>query len=271
MENRADRCERHLDWTYPPFLRRSVGSTWLRRDQADIDTPTGRRRWVALLILAMTHSFGRAGSHGEQRRGFLNECERRGWIDRFADRTDDAHWIAFIDDFVRDRLGHIPYFHAFRSSFVGARVLVRWLDDHLEVFRQMGNRTGHFSLLQAFRPGSDPHLGGSGIAPPPLAQVLGSVGASFLLREMVRGGFFAKTSYIDPHCYPPTTAVRRLLEDMGCPRMADGHDRWGQSRLIHSFLSDQLTDPTFDGDYDIPLWMLVSEQPEYSSPEDDEP
>jgi hypothetical protein len=269
--NRVDLRERHLQWTYPPFLRRSVSPSWLSRDQADIRMPAGRRRWVAMLLLAMIQGFGRAGHHGEQRRGFLEECERRDWIDRFAAPTDDAKWIAFIDDFVRDRLGHIPHFHAFRSSFVGARVLVRWLEEHLEVFRQMGNRTETFNLLQAFRPGSDPYLSGSGISPPPLPQVLGSVGASFLLREMVRGGFLANTACIIPHCYPPTTAVRRLLAEMGCPGMGDRDDRWGQSRLIHHFLSDNLADPTFGGDYDIPLWVFASERPEYASTEDDEP
>jgi len=88
---------------------------------------------------------------------------------------------------------------------------------------------------------------------------------------MVRGEFFASTSRIIQHCYPPTTGVRRLLAEMGCPGMADSEDRWEQSRLIHLYLSDNLTDPTFGGYYDIPLSVFVSERPEYIPYEDDEP
>jgi hypothetical protein len=235
-------------------------------------TPDGRRRWIALLLLAMMQGLGRGGRHGEQHRGFLELCDDRGWVDRYADSTDDAKWIVFIDDFVRDRLGHIPYFHAFRQGFVGARVAARWLEDHLEVFRQMGNRPTEFNLLQALRPGSDPHLSGSGIYAPPLAQVLGCVGASFLIREMVRGGFFAEPRYVIPHCYAPTRAIRRLLSAMGCPGMADSDDRWGQPRLIHNFLKSHLDDPTFGGDYDIPLWVFSREEwPDYAGSEDEEP
>ena len=33
----------------------------------------------------MLQGLGRGGRHGEQHRGFLELCEQRGWIDRFAD------------------------------------------------------------------------------------------------------------------------------------------------------------------------------------------
>jgi hypothetical protein len=88
---------------------------------------------------------------------------------------------------------------------------------------------------------------------------------------MVRGGFLANTAFIIPHCYSPTTAVRRLLTEMGCQGMGDRDDRWDQSRLIYRFLNDNLADPTFGEAYDIPLWVFASERPEYASTEDDEP
>jgi hypothetical protein len=56
--------------------------------------------------------------------------------------------------------------------------------------------------------------------------------------------------------------VRLLGSLAGCPDLeGENPDSWSRSELIYEFLAPHLPDPTFGGDFDIPLW-LVSRRPE---------
>jgi hypothetical protein len=263
-DNRILWLPRYRTRVYPAFVALTPQHTLsLSLDELPTDLQV-RKRWLSLFILGMTPSLGRGGRYGQQHRSFLELCERRKWLDVFADpqvteRRGD--WIALVDDYLDRHRGDPEYFHCLRQLFLSIRAVAVRLGDYAEAFRALRSK-GDVRLGDVLRPRNSPVFQGGGVDPPSLARVL-SLGACFVVRELVRGGFLRSRSQVHPFCYPPVRSVRRWLRSLaGCPDLeADIPDSWSRSEMIHSFLARHLEDPTFCGDFDIPLW-LVSREPD---------
>jgi hypothetical protein len=79
-----------------------------------------------------------------------------------------------------------------------------------------------------------------------------------MVRELVRQGLLT-SKHVIPYCYVPQAVTRRLLEDLGCVglRNVSSSER---SVKIHDFLQEHISDPTFDGDFDIPLLLAAQDR-----------
>jgi hypothetical protein len=256
---------RWLAWyherVYPSHLRSLIapgGGLALTMDDLGSDIE-GRKRWLSLFILGMMHSMGRGGQFGQQNRNFLELCQRQGWLDVFADPNTHgrrADWVDVVDRYIDSQQGDPEYFFWLRQLFISIRAVAVRLADYAEAFRALRSK-GAVRLSDVLRPRNSVVFQGGGVDPPSLARIL-SLGASFVTRELVRGGFIPRDR-VEVHrfCYPPVRSVRVLLARMGCDGLeASDPDSWNRSEIIHGFLSNHLDDPTFGGDYDIPLWLV---------------
>src|SRR5439155_23811632 len=107
-------------WVYPSFLRASITrhhALALSMDDLSTDLQ-GRKRWLSLFILGMTHTLGRGGQRAQQHRGFLELCERQKWLDVFADpevNNRRADWIALVDSYLDRQQGDPEYYNWLRQ------------------------------------------------------------------------------------------------------------------------------------------------------------
>src|SRR5262249_45703129 len=63
----------------------------------------GRKGWVTLLLLGLTHTMGR--TRAEAHRSFLADCDRRGWLDMFAaSERAPERWMQFIDGYLSEQV-----------------------------------------------------------------------------------------------------------------------------------------------------------------------
>jgi hypothetical protein len=265
QRDRTDWLCRYRDWVYPGFLHPSPTFPYaVSLSQDDLATDLSvRKRWLSLFILGMTHALGRGGQYGLQHRDFLKLCESEGWLDVFADPSVNdrrAEWIAVIDNYVGKQQADAEYYNWLRQLFISIRVVAVRLGEYAEAFRAL--RSKDVRLSDVLRPRNSWVFQRGGVDPPSLARVL-SLGACFVARELVRGGFIpADRRQVHLDCYPPVRSVRRLLGALeGCPNLeGDEPDSWKRSAMIHCFLAQHI-EPTFGGDFDIPLW-LVSRVPD---------
>jgi hypothetical protein len=174
-----------------------------------------------------------------------------------------ADWIALVDSYLDKQQGDPEYYNWLRQLFISIRAVAVRLEDYAEAFRALRG-TGQVRLSDVLRPRNSPTFQGGGVDPPSLARVL-SLGACFVARELVRSGFIpSERKQVHRFCYPPVRSVRCLLGSIAsCPNLEGDHpDSWARSEMIHDFLSRYISDPTFGGDFDIPLWVL-SRRPDF--------
>ena len=79
------------------------------------------------------------------------------------------------------------------------------------------------------------------------------IGACIVLRELVRSNVVTKAD-VHPYCYLPVFRLRKRFERLGW-RDKDNLTPADRSRSIHEFLGEHIDDPTFGGDFDLPLLM----------------
>lgn len=218
------------------------------------DTTDERRRWLVLLLVGSLHTMGRAKP--EQHRRFLELCERRGWMNVFADAQSSAQrWIDVLEQYLDEQSEELPYYQ-WMMHFVRIFQISRWLPMYVNQFLFINQRE-RFAMDQILRPAADPHLTGSGETAPELR--LGP-GACFVLRELIRWGLLDQQA-AHRYCYVPVKRVRDTMATFGCS--LDGHANPEQSIHIHRFLEEHLDDEKalFGKSFDLPLQAL-SEDPD---------
>lgn len=218
----------------------------------------GRKGWVTLLLLGLTHTMGR--TRAEAHRNFLADCDHRGWLNMFAaSERSPERWMQFVDAYLEAQVDDSRFLQ-WMKQFVGIYQLSRQLDDYADIFRAIDRIGRPFSLDEVTVPNTSVLLQGSGIEAPPLTRVLG-IGACFVMRELIRLGVIT-TAHARPHCYPPVKRVRDLCMQLGCPSLETEYRRWEMSREIHTFLVQCLGPEraSFRGDFDIPLQVIAEDE-----------
>ncbi len=228
----------------PPSLRLD--------DQRD---PQNRKSWLTLFLLGLMHTMGR--QRHEQHRSFLQLCERRKWLDIFADPAAGAdRWMGIVDQFWMEQVEEANFLQ-WMKQFVCVRVFARYLEGYIDIFREVGRMDEDFALTALTRPRNSAALQGWGPDAPPVSRALG-VGACFVVRELIRLRVVEDNPVAYPHCFVPVGSTRRLLGDLGCPGLLSEAVRpWERSRFIHRFLVKHLgEDARFGGDFDLPLFLV---------------
>jgi hypothetical protein len=201
-----------------------------------------------------------------QHKGFLEECERRGWLRTFAEEPrDPGEWMGVLDLYLDEKVHDMEYHHWMRQ-FVAIYQLSRWLGPNARNFLRLGESRWGYELAPRLAAREDwlflPEDA------PPLLPVLGH-GANFVLRELARAGSIDPgNSQIHRHLYPAYAGVRRFLSYLGCAELADDPtcgkaERVAQSTVIFNFLDRHLgrEGANFGHTFDLPL-LWVTEVPD---------
>ena len=256
--NRADMVEWYERSTYPGGVR----PTWSAEGPAgDV---ASRQGWLTLFLLGAMHTMGGYGR--AQHRGFLEECEQRGWLLMFAEEhREPGEWMGVLDRYLDEKVHDMEYLHWMRQ-FVAIYQISRWLGPNARNFISLGGWRGDFELVPRLAARED-----SLFLPedaPPLLPVLGH-GSNFVLRELARGGGFDPgNQFVHRHLYPAYAGVRRFLSSLGCWELAADPtggraERVAESTRIHRFLVEHLGRDRahFGHTFDLPL-LWASEVPE---------
>ena len=145
------------------------------------------------------------------------------------------------------------------ESIVGGFSLTnhKWtIENYVQIFLDLEKRP-QFNLENALSIRSDSAYSGTGIDAPSLVSALG-YGAVFMVRELVRQKLLT-SEHVIPYCYVPQAVTRRFLEELGCVSLANV-SRSERSVKIHEFLQENIEDPTFEGDFDIPLLLAAQDR-----------
>lgn len=229
------------------------GTPFVTMRDFDSDTPCHRRAWLALLMLGSLQSMGR--TKPEAHRNFLAMCEEKGWLEEFSTRkAPDSAWMKSVRTYLTGDAEMLKYYQWMRG-FVGFYQLGHWLDEYVEVLRQMDHLEPR-SLRLLLAPNVNPELQGSGIDAPPLTGTLG-MGGPFVIRELLRHKIL-RNDQLTPLAYVPTRRIRLLMAELTRKSFPQGEVE-GNSRAIHAHLVQTLgtAQATFGGQYDLPLHILL--------------
>ena len=227
---------------------------------AESDDPA-RRGWMTLLMVGATQTLGR--SRPQQHRGFIELCQRRGWLDTLSlQPTDHAdRWMDLLGDYFEPQLDEQEYLN-WMSLYPRLYQLSRWMHVYVRWLRwldyQKSDSVGPHDLTS---PGTSVHAEGIDVDAPPLSRGLG-LGLCLVVRDLVRWGFLRDVDKWRAYCFMPSASLRVLMSRLGLHGLEDGFadagDRLHQSRAIAVFVRERLgADADFGGDYDIPLRMLA--------------
>ena len=249
-KNRKALVQRYLRYEYP---------NGHPPDLSGVD----RKAWVVLFVRGIGYTLGR--TQDSQTRGFIESCDRRGWLETFAmdppPRSDPSEWnrrwIGILDEFALQGREHVEYLHWIKLLPIIYRIAVS-LSEYIDIFRGL-DRGPNVQLIDPYvilNPALDEELEG-GPSGPSLTQSLG-LGIFFILRELVRMAVI-RGERVSFHCFLPTSQMRRAFANLGCPLNPDakGAVRLDWSRQIIEFLRAQdVRDPSFAGHFDIPFIVL---------------
>lgn len=214
-----------------------------------------RRNWLILLLLGAFHTMGRAQL--EQHRGFLELCQREGWLDVFAEGAiTPSDWLGVLERMVRDASQHIPYYE-WAKQFVSIYLLASNLEDYVESFLGMDKYQEPVLLSEVMASRAHWRMR-SGVDAPPLQQVL-SMGGCVVTRELVRLGVLTNP-LVFRHCYAPVQSIRLLFAQKLGLRVEALVD---QSAHVYEFLVEHLGKEraTFDRCFDLPF-RIIARSPE---------
>jgi hypothetical protein len=238
--------EIYPDEQLPKFTRQDVFSI-----EDDIEV---RKKWVLLLMLGSFHTMGRT-NHG-QHRNFIKLCIDKKWLDRFADpKASPDSLLSILDEYLADPYAR-SWYYQWMKQFISFYQISKWLTTYVISIGDFAKRNGPFSLETVFNIRRDSGMTGTGLDAPPLDRGLG-IGACFVVRELLRCGFF-DNPWAYEHAFVPRRAIRSVLTKLGAP-LTDDDSKPTMSTEIFRFLRDNLADDKahFHKSFDIPFAVLA--------------
>ncbi|MBN1671101.1 MAG: hypothetical protein JXR37_08725 [Kiritimatiellae bacterium] len=245
--NGAGWTSRYEERVYPS------GSPFVVRPDFQPNDRRDRKEWLSLFMLGAFHTMGRQTA--EQHRGFLRLCDRKGWLDVFADpQIDAASWMRVLEGYLDEKVDQADYYQ-WISHFVRIFHLSRWLPQCVESFLATNRIRKPFSLDHIVAPRASAIFQGGGPDAPPITRALGT-GACFVMRELTRMQVLNQP-HVWRHCFVPARRVRQVLWIAGCDEIdvAPGGGV-AVSSTIYEFLVRRLGDQekaTFGRSFDLPL------------------
>jgi hypothetical protein len=134
------------------------------------------------------------------------------------------------------------------DNFARLYRVARWLGVYVNVFRTVDQRAANqFGPL--LNPGADPIFQGDEAAAAPSLERSLRNGQHLVIRELLRTGVLT-SQHAERRAFIPSWSVRQFFSDLG-------FDEPNSSEEIYEILSEALDDPTFGGDFDIPLRIVA--------------
>ena len=218
-----------------------------------------RAEWFTMFALASFRSYGR--TQDTQHRGFIDRATAHGWWNDLANSRPPESVEPWLDQLERwsdaEQTLQDQEFSMWRRSFVSLYTVARWLDEYTHLMRRLPDiveeAEGRISLREVLDPTYSPSVKKLGVEAAPLARVVG-MGINWMVRELVRSGFYERGGVMAPYSWMPSRRVRRFLEAQGLP-LVDGNP--DHSPGIHEFVCERLGPEMaeFHGDYDLPLQL----------------
>jgi hypothetical protein len=230
-------------------LRRYEQQFWPANVSRDFAAaPVDRRAWMTLFGLGLTQRMGRVKD--SQHRGFIQSLDSKGWWNVFCNvkPQDDAFaWFKVLEEYGEKQIDN-EEFGLWMDNFARLYRVARWLDVYVHVFRTIDQRADNqFGPL--LNPGADPIFQGDDEASAPSVERSLRNGQHLVIRELLRTGVL-KSAHAERRAFIPSWSVRQFFSGIG-------FDEPQSSEEIYLILSDALDDPTFGGDFDIPLRIIA--------------
>ena len=213
-----------------------------------------RKKWITLLILGSFHTMGRA-SHG-QHRSFLEKFIKEGWLGRLADPNHSPESIlSILDDYLADPIARSEYYQ-WMKQFISFYQSSKWLSAYVYSLTEIAKMHEPFALETIFNLRQNADMTGTGLNAPPLDRGLG-IGACFIVRELLRCGFF-DNSFAHEHAFVPRRGVRSIIAKIGGP-FTDAQSEIVMSKEIFAYLKEHLGEEKahFHKSFDIPFAVLA--------------
>ncbi|WP_434129839.1 sacsin N-terminal ATP-binding-like domain-containing protein [Methylocaldum sp. GT1BB] len=210
--------------------------------------PADRRAWMTLFGLGLTQRMGRVKD--SQHRGFIQSLDSKGWWNVFCNvkpQEDSAAWLKVLQEYGEKQIDSEEY-GLWMDNFARLYRVARWLDVYVHVFRTIDQRSGS-EFASLLSPGVDPIFQGDEESSAPSLERSLKNGQHLVIRELLRTGILC-SDHAQRRAFIPSWSVRQFFVDLG-------FDEPQSSEEIYQILSDAIDDPTFGGDYDIPLRIVA--------------
>jgi hypothetical protein len=210
--------------------------------------PFDRRAWMTLFGLGLTQRMGRVKD--SQHRGFIQSLDSKGWWNVFCQvkpQEDAFAWFKVLEEYGEKQIDN-EEFGLWMDNFARLYRIARWLDVYVHIFRTIDQRADNqFGSL--LNPGADPIFQGDDEASAPSVERSLRNGQHLVIRELLRAGVL-KSAHAERRAFIPSWSVRQFFSGLG-------FDEPQTSEEIYLILSDALDDPTFGGDFDIPIRIIA--------------
>lgn len=210
--------------------------------------PVDRRAWITLFGLGLTQRMGRVKDR--QHRSFIEELDRKGWWNVFCNvdpQVDPFRWFDVLGEYGAEQIDNEKY-GLWMDNFARLYRVARWLDVYVHVFRTIDQRADNqFGPL--LNPAADPIFQGDDEATAPSVERSLRNGQHLVIRELLREGVLTSV-HAQRRAFIPSWSVRQFFEKLG-------FEEPQTSEEIYQILSNAEIDPTFGGDFDIPLRIIA--------------
>jgi hypothetical protein len=204
------------------------------------------KSWFVLFTIAVCQQLGRVSD--KQNRGFIEYLDENGWLDTMVTTDDPAGWMNIIEGFFESNQYDQEYNYWFKA-IPELYIIRHHFDDYIHFFMNLYKtpENQHYDLQTILIPEMNPSLRGSGIHAPALNRTL-KIGASLIIRELLRENILSATKNIVEHAFAPHQRTQEIV-------FGDTQER--TSKEIYIEINKKLgkTGFIFDGYYDIPILL----------------
>src|ERR1035441_10411048 len=108
-----------------------------------------------------------------QHRNFLDTCDKKDWLNVFADKQSDAQrWMGILEEYLDSPTGDHEYYQ-WMKQFVSIYQISRWLTEYTEGFLNINRIKQSFALDQIIALRTSAMFSGGGLDAPALNRALG--------------------------------------------------------------------------------------------------
>jgi hypothetical protein len=204
------------------------------------------KSWFILFAIAVFQQLGRVT--GEQNSGFIKYLDDKEWLDTMVTTDDPAGWMTIIESFFESNQYDQEYNYWFKS-IPELYIIRHHFVDYIRIFMNLHKipENQHYDLQTILTPEVNPLLKGSGIHIPALNRTL-KIGASLIIRELLRAGILNSQQNIIEHAFAPHQKASEIVF---------GDAQECTSREIYTEINSKLGkyDFHFDEYYDIPILL----------------
>lgn len=233
------------------YLERYQQQFWPQNVSRNFEVdPIDRRAWMTLFGLGLMQRFGRVKD--SQNRGFIQSLDDKGWWNVFCNVNPDQDgvekWINVLKEYGEKQIYDEEY-SLWMDNFARLFRIAHWLEMYVHVFRTIDQRAEN-EFGPVLSPSADSIFQGDDeMSAPSLNRSLNK-GQNLIIRELLRikllDSYEAKR-----RAFIPSFGVRQLFVKLGYEEPESSED-------IYQILVDSgLDDPTFGGDFDIPLRIIA--------------